>query len=62
MPASIDDEGAEGEADEGGDEHELDRQAAVELVDHAGAVARGDRRQAGHRDLVAGMRCPDRIE
>ena len=30
--------------------------AAVELADHVGAVARGDGRQTGHGDRVAGMR------
>ncbi len=41
------DERAEGEADEGGDEDDLDRQRPVELADHVGAVARRDRREAG---------------
>ena len=44
---------AERKPDEGGDEDELDGQSAVELVDHAGAVARGDHRQSGHGDPVA---------
>ena len=49
------DDRAEREADERGDEQQFDRQRGVQLADHVGAVARGDRRQAGHRDLVAGM-------
>ena len=35
---------------------------AVELLDHAGAVARGDHGEAGDRDLVAGMLGADRVE
>ena len=34
----------------------------VELADHVGAVARGDRRQAGDRDLVARMRLAHLVE
>ena len=49
-------------SDEGRDEDDLHRQAAVELADHVGAVARGDRGQAGDGDLVARMRLAHVVE
>ena len=62
MLTQHDHERAEGQADEGGDEDDLDRQAAVQLADHGGAVARGDGRQAGDRDPVAGMLGAHRVQ
>jgi hypothetical protein len=41
-----DDPRAEGQTDEGSDEHEFERQASVQFLDHEGTVAGGDRRQA----------------
>jgi hypothetical protein len=49
----LDDDGAEGETNEGCDKQELERQTSVQFLDHEGAVAGGDRRQAGHGYFVA---------
>src|ERR1700726_4717872 len=38
-----DDPRAEGQTDEGSDEHEFERQASVQFLDHEGTVAGGDR-------------------
>src|ERR1700737_4741365 len=43
----------ERQADEGCDKQELERQTSVQFLDHEGAVAGGDRRQAGHGYFVA---------
>jgi hypothetical protein len=42
-------------AHESRDKDEFDRQAMVQLVDHVDAVACGDRRQAGGRNVITGM-------
>ena len=48
-------DGSEDQTDESGDKQKLKRQASVQFLDHQGAVAGGNRRQAGHGDLVARM-------
>ena len=53
---------AEREADEDGDERDLDRQPGIELLNHAGAITGGDRRQSRHPDLVVGIGLADRLE
>ena len=45
-----------------GDQHEFDGQPVVELLDHVGAVARRDRRQAGDGDLIARMLLADSVQ
>ena len=60
MQANITTTRAERQPDEDRDEREFDRQPVVELVDHVGAVARGDRRQTGDRNLVSPDALADR--
>ena len=58
----LDDDGAEGETNEGCDKQELERQTSVQFLDHEGAVAGGDRRQAGHGYFVTWVFRTDSIE
>ena len=50
------------EPDEDRDQRELDREAAVELLDHAGRVTRGDGGEPCHGDFVAGMLLAHRVQ
>ena len=53
---------AERQPDEDRHQRELDRQSSVEFLDHVGAVARSDRRQAGDGNLITRMLLADSVQ